>query len=472
MARSVADSEANPTGMVDHEAAQPAGAAPDRETPFLRRRGVAAVGLFALLLTLCAPVVALHLHKSHPLFVLDEFAYADYLQKVHDGQPFVRRGEITGQKTLRELACRGYTPDAIWPVRPPCDAPSYDPAEFPNSGIDSADVHPPTYFIITDMGARVIMAVGITDNLIQAGRLFGVFWMAAGLFALWCLIRAFGAGPWAAALGLGLVAANPALRWEWYYLTPDAPNILVGALVVLAVLRWERSGKGLLLLAGAGALAMSFKAPNLIIVVTGAGYFLVRAVLSTRVPAADVVLGGYRAPRRYLWAAGSLLGGAGVVTVVWLGARMALAIPEVTSPMEQSFGVTRLSISQLTENVGRFISIWDVTTAKSYPFALITSSVLIGSLIAAVVAFNHNDRRHTLAMVTGGMVMVGPLLLVVSTVITAGTYFAIEPRYGATLVPLECALAACMWRGRAALVAVGTLVVLYNAAVFLLLLRQ
>lgn len=430
------------------------------------------LGLFLLLLALCAPLVALHESKSKPLFVLDEFAYADYLQKVHDGQLFVRRGEVTGQRTLRELACRGYNPDAIWPVRPPCDAPSYDPAEFPNSGVDSADVHPPTYFVITDLGARAIMALGITDNLVRAGRLFGAVWMAAGLLALWYLMRAFGANRWAAALGLGLVTASPALRWAWYYLTPDAANILVGSLVVLAVLRWERADNGLVALAGAGALAMGFKAPNLVVVVAVATYLAVRAALARRASPADVAAGGYLAPRRYLLAAASVLGGASVVVVAWLVARMALAARAETSPAAQDFGLSDLGVGQVTENLGRFISTWDESTALSYPLALIASYVLVGSILAAVVAFSHHDPRHALASVAGAMLVVGPLLIVVSAVVTTGTYFVVEARYGASLVPLECAVAACLWRGRAALVAVGALVVSYNAAVLVLLLRQ
>lgn len=471
MARSVVD----PAGGASQAPARPT-TAPDRPAPvrrpFFRRPGMAGLGLFVLLLALCVPTVALEIHKNHPLFILDEFSYADYLQKVHDGQPFVRRGELTGQKTLRELACRGFTPDSLWPVRPPCDAPSYVVSDFPNGGVDSADVHPPTYFIVTDIGARAIMAVGVTHNLIQAGRLFGAVWMAAGLLAVWYLARAFGANRWAAAIALALVAANPGLRWEWYYLTPDASNILIGALVVLAALHWERSGKGLSLLVGAGALAMAFKFPNLIVVVAVAAYMVVRAVLARRAPVADRTASGYLEPRRYLLAATGMLGGAGSVALAWLAARVVLAASRAPSAMDTHYGVGGLGIRQLTENLGRFISIWDVSTAKSYPLALITSYVLVGSLLAAVVRFDHHDPRHTMASVGGVMVVIGPLLLVVSTVLAAGTYFVVEARYGATLVPLEAALAACLWRSRAALIAAGTLVVAYNAAVFLLVLRQ
>jgi hypothetical protein len=449
---------------------------------------VRVLGLFLVLFTLCAPVVALHARKSQPLFVLDEFAYADYLHKVHDGQPFVRTGEITGQETLRELACRGYSPD-IWPERPPCDSPTFNAADFPNSGIDSADIHPPTYFLVTDLGARVIMAVGVTDNLVNAGRLFGAAWMAAGLCALWFLMRALGANRWAAAIGVALVAANPSLRFSWYYLTPDAANILVGSLVVLAALRWERRGRGLAVLAGAGALAMAFKAPNIIIVVTVAGYLVVRAwlargtgelaaeptpddVAAGRVDLAEAPPAVALGPRRYLLAATSLFAGAGAVAMGWLLVRAVLAIPGVVSPMEEMLTSEGVGIREITANLGRFITVWDLNTAKSYPLALIASYVLLGSLLAALAAYGWRERKHTLALVTGVMVVLGPLLLVASTIVTTGNYFLVEARYGATLVPLQAAIAACLWRGRLALAAAGALVVTYHTAVLLLLLRQ
>lgn len=434
--------------------------------PLLRRPWVAGAGLFAVLLAVCAPVVTLHEHRSRPLFVLDEFAYADYLHKVHDGQPFVRRGEVTGQATLRELACRGYTPESVWPraERPPCDAPSFDPSVFPNAGVDSADVHPPTYFLVTDLGARLLMGLGVTSDLIDAGRLFGAAWMAAGLLALWYLARALGASKPAAALALGLVAANPALRWEWYYLTPDAANILIGSLVVLAALRWERAGRGLAPLAGAGGLAMAFKAPNLVVVLAVALYLAGRALVARggRLPLP---------PRRYALAAATVLGGAGAAAVAWLGVRLAVAVPGATSPLAAESAVSGLALHHLSENVARFVNVWDDPSAGSYPLAVLASYLLVGSLLAAAVALGRADRRHTLALAGGTMAVAGPVLLIVAIVVVTGTYFTAEARYGATLVPLEAAIAASLWRGRAALWAVAALVVGFNVAVLVSLLR-
>ncbi|MGI8809278.1 MAG: hypothetical protein ACR2KK_15860 [Acidimicrobiales bacterium] len=431
---------------------------PPDEPPPLRRRGAARlIGLFVLLLAVCAPVVALHADRNRALSVLDEFAYADYLYKVDGGRLLVRHGDVSEQATLRELACRGFRP-STWNDRPPCDAPSFVPGDFPNAGINSADIHPPTYFLVTWVGARAIMAAGVTDDLIHAGRLFGAVWMAAGLLALWCLLRTMGVDRRAASCGLALVAAGPMLLQQWHYLTPDAANVLVGSLVMLAVLGWERRGTGSIWLAAAGALAMAVKAPNVIVVVAGSLYLIARAVLTRRDPDRPAL-----PPRRYLVAVATLIGGAAVSSVTWLIVRAALAGPG-TSPMERDERVGGLRPSHLLENVARFITPWDREPSSLYPLAVITSYLLVGSLLVAVVALSRRDRRYALALATGAVLLAGPLLLVAVNVVVRGSYTIIEPRYGTTLAPIQCAIAATFW-SRRALLAVAALAVVAPVAV-------
>lgn len=424
----------------------------DDEKPATRVRAGRLLGLFLVLLIVSVPVVALHVDRNPALFVLDEFAYADYLYKIDAGHVVVHHGEVSGQPALRALACRGYTP-SIWNDRPPCDSPSFDPSVYPNAGINSADIHPPTYFVLTYAGARSLVALGVTDDLVDGGRLFGAVWMAAGLLALWCLLRALDVGTWAAAFGLALVAAGPMLLQQWYFLTPDAANVLVGAVVALAVLRWER-GAALGWLVAAGALALAFKAPNVVVVVAGGLYLLVRARL-----------GGDRSAREYLVAAGALVGGAAVTSLVWLATRAALAGPGLT-PMERDEQSGLLRPAQLIENVARFVNIWDREPSSLYPLAVITSYLLVGSLLIALVTLSHRDRRYALALVTGVVLIAGPLMLVGVNFVVRGTYTIVEPRYGSTLVPLEVALAATFWTRRA-LYAVGALAVVAPVAVVL-----
>jgi hypothetical protein len=410
-------------------------------------------GRFVLLLAVCLPVVTLHVDHHHALFVLDEFAYADYLHQIDGGDLIVRHGELSSPAGLRELACRGYEP-STWNDRPPCDAPSYDPAVFPNAGINSADIHPPTYFWATYLGARAVLAVGLTDDLVDAGRLFGAVWMAAGLLALWCLLRAMGAGRWASASGLALVAAGPMILRQWHYLTPDAANVLVGSLVILAVVRWERSPRtrGLAGLAGAGALAMAVKAPNGLVVVVGGLYLLYRAVR-----------GGAGDRQPYLRAFSALVGGAAVASAVWVAVRASLSLPGL-SPLEQAEKVDSLHPSQVVENLARFITPLDREPSSLFPLALLTSYLLVGYLLVALVSVARDDRRYALALVTGTVLIAGPLLLVAVNFGLRGSYAIVEPRYGTTLLPAQAAIAATFWTGRA-LYAVGALAVVAPVAV-------
>lgn len=410
-------------------------------------------GLFLLLLAVCLPIVTLHVDRHRPLFVLDEFAYADYLHKIDAGHLVVRHGELSSTAGLRELACRGYEP-STWNDRPPCDAPSYDPGVFPNAGINSADIHPPTYFWVTYLGARAVRAVGLTDDLVDAGRRFGAAWMAAGLAALWSLLRAMGAGRWASGFGLALVAAGPMILRQWHYLTPDAANVLVGSLVVLAVVRWERSSRqrGLAGLAGAGALAMAVKAPNGIVVVVGGLYLLYRAVR------------GEAGPRRsYLRAFAALVGGAALVSALWVVVRASLSLPGL-SPLEEAEKVGSLHPSQVIENLARFITPLDREPSSLYPLALLTSYLLVGYLLVALVSLSRDDRRHALALVTGAVLIAGPLLLVAANFALRGSYAIVEPRYGTTLLPVQAAIAATFWTGRT-MYAVGALAVAAPVAV-------
>lgn len=399
--------------------------------------------LFVLLLVACAPLVALSVDRNPALSVLDEFAYADYLHKIDDGHLIVRHGELSGEPALRALACRGYTP-STWNDRPPCDSAEFDPAVFPNAGINSADIHPPTYFLVTYAGARAVMALGVTDDLIDAGRLFGAVWMAAGLLALWCLVRALGAGAWAAACGLALVAAGPMLLQQWHFLTPDAANVLVGSLVMGAALRWERTGGSRAWLIGAGALAMAVKAPNIAVVVAAGLYLVLRAALARRHPDET----SPRSPRAYALAAAGLVGGAALTSAVWLATRAALA-GAGSSPMERDERVSVLRPAQIIENVARFVTPWDREPSSLYPLAVLTSYLFVGSLLVALFALKTRERRYAIAVATGVVLIAGPLLLVGVNFGVRGTYAIIEPRYGSTLVPIQCALAATFWTGRA-----------------------
>jgi hypothetical protein len=181
-----------------------------------------------------------------------------------------------------------------------------------------------------------------------------------------------------------------------------------------------------------------------VVVVAAALFLVVRAVLARRHPDEAAP----RSPREYGLAAVALVGGAALTSAVWLVTRAALAGPG-TSPMERDERVSILRPAQIIENVARFITPWDREPSSLYPLAVLTSYLFVGSLLVALVALKARDRRYVIAVATGVVLIAGPLLLVGVNFAVRGTYTIIEPRYGSTLVPIQCALAATFWTGRA-----------------------
>jgi hypothetical protein len=208
---------------------------------------------------------------------------------------------------------------------------------------------------------------------------------------------------------------------------------------------------------------MAFKAPNVVVVVAGGLYLLARGWLRRHDEAGDDLV--RRSAREYAEAGVALVGGAAVTSLVWLVTRAALAGPG-TTPMERDEQVGMLRPAQVIENIGRFVNIWDREPSTLYPLAVITSYLLVGSLLVALVARSRHDRLWALALVTGVVLIAGPLLLVGVNFVVRGTYTIVEPRYGSTLVPIECAIAATFWSGRA-LYAVAALAVVAPLAVVL-----
>ncbi len=125
-----------------------------------------------------AGVVIYQVHHTRALSPVDEATYVDYLAKVGDGHFIISRGEIFGDYAANAVACRG-----VGTIVPPRPAACNHPDPHPFKPTNSADIDPPTYYVITDGVARTLMAVGVTDDLVNAGRLAGILWGGAGLSA-------------------------------------------------------------------------------------------------------------------------------------------------------------------------------------------------------------------------------------------------------------------------------------------------
>jgi len=103
--------------------------------------------VLAALLVLAISVLGLYIRAYHPLSHADGLQHTDYLIKASHGE-LVRRGDRIGAIAMREMSCRGIDvgPDDYQRFYgrpkdlPACDAPSLDPARFPEEGFNTKDV--------------------------------------------------------------------------------------------------------------------------------------------------------------------------------------------------------------------------------------------------------------------------------------------------------------------------------------------
>lgn len=214
-------------------------------------------------------------HHSPAMSPIDEWVYTDYLYKLPQ-QPIVVRGEKIGPEALQIMECNGVR--VYGPMGAKCGDRHPDISKFPQQGITSADAYTPIYFWITWAGAKAIQLVTST-SLVEAARLTGAFWLAAGMFLLWGLLRLFRVHP-VAILGLGLaVIASPFAWWTYTFISTDAPSLLMGALLLIAAtkfVRGEWSGWWIVIIGAAGT---AIKVSNILGVALVGTFLLIEFVM-------------------------------------------------------------------------------------------------------------------------------------------------------------------------------------------------
>lgn len=373
------------------------------------------------------------------LGVFDEWVYADALDQAYRGE-VVEQGELVGRYARELSSCRGVE---VGSAGPPCGGP-YPSREYPQRGITSADIHPPTYFLLTAALSRPVLATGAVEDLLLAGRLVGAVWLTAGLLAVVLLCRELGAGRRATAAVVLAVALSPIVRTTNSYVTPDALNLLIGAGVVLAALKVARRQWHPAVLPGVAALATAVKFQNIVAVgVAAALLATLRLVQQPR----DVALG--RRARALVVPA--LTAVAALVTAVgWLAIRASLS--QGDSPV-QSARELQLSVRLVLRETTSFTT-GIVGSGGGFPLDVRGTylSWLLLAGLGAALALSHRGSalRHAAGWLAAGLVLASPALLVAQQVVNG---FAVRSpdRYGMSLLPLFAALtAAALGRGRLA----------------------
>ena len=409
-------------------------------TPSMRDRGAL---LFCIVLAFV--VVGLHVNKYPLLSPIDELQHLDYVYKAPSGH-VVALGERIGQDALRDEVCRGIDAPITLPA---CDTPApLDPAVFQERGYNTAYVHPPPYYFVTGVLAKVVKGVTGVDSTLTAARAVGALWLSAALWLVWRLLVHRRASPLTQASLLSLLIVSPSVIFASATTSPDASSLLAGAAMLAAVLLWEDD----VVPAWAVALAVAF---TLLLKFTHIGaiglvlvYFAARALQQAPLASwrSDAVY------RRYGRAAALVLGSAFAMLLMWTVVQKVVAIaPSSEIDMTTALYTDSFPVAQVFENVDATFS--PLRTPYIAPVLrnqyviglnhMLDVSVMLAVASVAVFASVRSRERALAAATAVAMLSLGPVTVILNY-INSSAVTSIPSRYGLPIVPaaLVCAVPA------------------------------
>lgn len=400
------------------------------------------------LLVLPSILVGLHLKAYQTFSPIDERQHVDYLYRISRGE-LLRMGEQIGQETLRDEACRGldwnlFTPPPCHPNRP------YNPDIFPNLGYNSAHIHPPTYYVLTNVVAKSFRGLGIARDFVGSARLVGALWLGLALILFWYTARELRIPPIARIIAMVLLATTPTIVHASSTVNPDSMALLGGTAVLLAILVWERKrGRMIVLLPLIGAFAVALKVTNILAVAAGGLYLLLRWWLRrdrARIDEADGA--GYLAATSALVAAG-----VGTAAVWFILHNMLIRVP--FDPAIELYRIDGLSIEAVIAQMMALVT--PVRNAWQPPFfnnetvgtiLQVVNLALLAAVFGALLYERPGRSRTTLA-ISGALVILGSgmALTLLNYFLNSHTYDVIPARYGISVLPfLFIALASALRR--------------------------
>ena len=412
-------------------------------------RGARLVLLFLVFALISAPYLKHQIDISPQLSPIDETSYTDYLYKVDTGHLILRKGEYVDGWSVREIQCRGVGPQAK-PDPAACKGPIGG-----HGGVNPASIDPPTYYLATDLGSKVVRGLRLTDNLLTAGRYVGLLWSPLTMLALYLLSRFLGASRWVSVLPALLIPFSQTFSSQDMYVTPHSWDALVAVAVVWLVVSWDRGRRGLWALVVAGAIGPWVKGSDVIIGCVAVLYLL--AGVWWRRDSADP---GHR--RRQLTGTAVLAGSLLLASLIWVVAMRLLTVRN--SHVFANFDAPRLTLKQFTDTFGLFLSPLALSNVKG--IASLIALVMFGVAIGYLMDRRTAPELRRLAFAYLMLAVFGATILFVSTWVLTKQYVPPPPRYSLTLIPLGLALAATRTRGRVP-VALATLTVGVTTVLFL-----
>lgn len=373
--------------------------------------------------------IAVSAHRA--ISPYDEYVYADYLFGLPD-DPLVSIGEETGVEARELLACRGVI--GYGSFGEPCgDDDHADDSLYPYGGGTGADIYTPVYFVATWAVAQPVAALtGLAE--FDAARLVGGLWLGAGGAVLFLAARVWGGGR-ALSAGVALAAvSSPVAFWASTYVSTDAPSLLSGASVVLAMGAIARRGFNPWWLAVILPAVVLVKVQHLLLVLLVVAWAVLWRMLGRERGAARWW------HDRVVLAAIAGAAAAFAAQVAWLVLRSMSAVgPTIDQGMNQPLTLPALA-SEATRFLGTTVQAGLSLGLTRDAVGTVLSWLCIAGVLALVIVAERRDARM-LAVAALMAAVLGAPLLAIATWVTAGIYVPLQPRYGLSLLPafLVCA---------------------------------
>jgi hypothetical protein len=398
---------------------------------------------------------------------IDEREHIDHLVRGSHGE-IGRHKEALRQETLRELCRRGSEIHAY----PPCRPGRLDPTDY---AIGGANVDPPgsLYYLPTGLSARFLRALPVGgDSLVTWGRLLGSAWLLVGFYLALRVGDLLRLDRRMVVVALVLAAAVPTQLHAATAINTDATGFAAGAGVLLAVLAWERSGRGLWILAAAAAAAVLLDESNGVGILIAGLYLAYRGLAHFLGRADDDTV-----PTRAYGVAVVALAATTIVTLVgWEALRDAVQDPirpedrislsDATDEERAALDPTRVpsdvdelrieTIANASELFSLFPPVADVgppdrrlDTFEAVWYRVFTQAVLfmmVGVLLAVVFRATLASRVSALGVATLTGLIVAPVLIHLYNWFEKGYFEPSVPRFGLSALPAIALLVAAVAR--------------------------
>ena len=393
-------------------------------------------------LVIAIGLVGIVIHRAPELSIFDEATHADYAYQISQGH-VPAKGSTIAPEILREWSCHGFWDGA--PL-PPCAGPPAAASHYPGLGQDYNFVHPPLYYAITGVIARVgDAALPGNSHFITMARLVGIAWLFAAMLVLYFAVRRLGARWQMAAAGAILLPLCPQVLYASATVTNDAPAALCGSFAVLMLARiMVQQKRGWIIPTLVTGLAAATKVLNALPMMSVAAMLLIVAVVAWRED-------HRKEAREFALIVLGVLAATVVVYGGWVAFQSGRGLAGWKSPIEGISGrpiVGSPVAAIFSTSFTGFQVIGDFLLPAQLTSTWLTLWVRVLSFLAAaapLVLLGLTRKREVERRLAGaallGMISY-PVIVELQVYMNSGTYFPQgDGRYGMSIIPL---LIACL----------------------------